>query len=546
MLQDAGMPLSFQKLFLVDPKAFSDCSADATVSREGLRQCVLASQTGRVNLPLGWTESNRRLSFCHVVTFALKSKPTKPTPPVHDEVEVKNPADPGAWDHFVCGTQINFAGNEALRLPRIQLEGPGGGDLIAFVIGLFITAFFVALGAPFWFDVLGRAVKLRAAGGKARDDALTTPDGGRGGGAPGGSALPPGPGGDEPFSPARNDIERRLPAGDLIALQGALGVERTGVWDRATRQRMADESLRLGLGGSDELTNQLYLALLGRSPAGLTVLQPPSSSIKLRAEDSRCTVTADALMRLVAFPGRVPITANTMNDDLRALAVLWRYKNEAESNPLPHTRPVRTRANARHELDDISAAELAAILEQSKRVPALTYARESAPWLDWALGELGQGEACDPAAKTRDASNPRILEYHAAAGSPADVESTAWCASFVSWVLTRYNQTCPPNTAVTSAAAPNASHFGGAGSSYGTSVWSATGAISWAAVPAAAPVLAGDVITFHVSTGHAGVNHVGFVLEVESGGAWVLSGNFSNRVGIDFFTVPAIVEIRRP
>ncbi|SFP30072.1 hypothetical protein SAMN05443579_11081 [Variovorax sp. PDC80] len=528
VVRDQNVPLSFMRLFQIDPDVFTDCSDDPSMSREGLRRCVLAAQDGRINLPLGWTGPNRRLSFCHPVVVERTTGSASGAR-----------ATPGSWVDGICGSRREFSGNEALRIPPMRLEGPGFWEILAFVAGLLVTAFFVALGSPLWFDLLGRVVKLRSAGGKARDDSLGEPSSGRGERSPtGGAGAPAGGSSEDPFSLARNEIERRLPAGDLIALQGALGVERNGVWDKATRQRMAEESRRLGLGDSDELTNQLYLALLGRSPAGLTMLQPPTSSLKLHAEDPRCAEAASALMGILAFPNRLTPLPKEMTDDLRALAVLWRYKKRSAA--LPHDRMVQFLPQDKHALDDISASELAEILDQARRTPPITYPRESAPWLDWALGEIGQAEAQDPAATTSELSNPRILEYLSVTKQTA-AEAVPWCASFASWVLTRYDSTRPVQAPSVAAASARADYFGGPGSTYGVSIWVNHGAAAWPA-----SVQAGDVVSMHLSTGHEGVNHMGFVLATDAAGAWAISGNYSNRVCIAYFKLADIVEVRRP
>ena len=538
LLQDRAGQASFAQLFLIDPKSFQRCSEDGTTGKEGLRRCVLASQTGLISLPLGWTEANRRLSFCHV-----NHLPPGEPPPAESGLDL-------------CGSTRYFAGNRALQIRPMIIVGPGWFEWLAFGIGLFVTAFFVALGAPFWFDLLGRVVKLRAAGSKARDDALTSPPGPQGGGsgAADADAKPSSEGtAAAPFSLARNDIERGLTANERIALQGALRVERTGEWDKPTRQQMAIENSKLGLGSLDELTHQLFVSLLGRSPAGFAPFQAPSSGLKLHAADSRCGPAASALMVALDFPSRIDPLPTTMDDELRALAVLWRYKSQAATEPVPHRRPVKARADRKHDLDDIDPAELANILALSASSPPTKLPRETPAWLDWALGELGQAEAGDGTTPTTvAASNARILQYLAAAGFPNSPESTPWCAAFATWVLTRHNASLTAGQ--TPAAVPSqdralAASFGSpAGRPFGTAVWAQGGPVAWPT-----GVLPGDVVTFRLAqgtrglkSGQQGVNHVGFVLEVDASGTWVLSGNFSNRVGIDHFPVASIDEVRRP
>jgi uncharacterized protein (TIGR02594 family) len=65
-----------------------------------------------------------------------------------------------------------------------------------------------------------------------------------------------------------------------------------------------------------------------------------------------------------------------------------------------------------------------------------------APWIDTAQAEVGEKEI--PGAK----ANPRIMEYHSAAGYWAKDdtgEKNAWCGSFVSWVMKKHGYTPPAN-----------------------------------------------------------------------------------------------------
>jgi uncharacterized protein (TIGR02594 family) len=61
-------------------------------------------------------------------------------------------------------------------------------------------------------------------------------------------------------------------------------------------------------------------------------------------------------------------------------------------------------------------------------VPKGTWGR--APWMPYALNELGQREI------PGDQDNPRIVEYHAATeGGGRAKDETAWCSSFANWSL---------------------------------------------------------------------------------------------------------------
>ena len=58
-----------------------------------------------------------------------------------------------------------------------------------------------------------------------------------------------------------------------------------------------------------------------------------------------------------------------------------------------------------------------------------TASQQQSEWISVAEQELGQKEI---AGKQH---NPRILEYHATTSGKAEKDETAWCASFVNWVL---------------------------------------------------------------------------------------------------------------
>lgn len=126
------------------------------------------------------------------------------------------------------------------------------------------------------------------------------------------------------------------------------------------------------------------------------------------------------------------------------------------------------------------------------------------------------------------------------------------CAACVSWVLKRHNASLPagqPAVAIPAQDPALVASFGSpAGRPLGTAVWSRGSLAAWPA-----GVLPGDVITFKLApstrglkSGQLGVNHVGFVLETDVSGAWIVSGNFSKCVGVDHFALASIDEVKRP
>ena len=484
MIEDQGGRISLTELFKSDPVSFNACVELPGATLAGLRQCVAASGTDTAGLPLGWTKRNRRLAFCQA------------TPLKFD--------DPLPATSWLCGDAASFPGHRALALQPIGLISSSWLTGLSFLLGCLVTAFFVALGAPFWFDVLGRVVKLRAAGAK-RDEpaaavAVATP-----GDAP--NAPKTGPE-LEPFSLARNEFERSLVPGDIVVAQTEMNLTQSGVIDGPTRAAL------LARFGMEEFSAANYLRLTGRASVtgSSSVVGGAPQTLYLNASDPRVQPLATALMKALNFPGRINSAEHTFTPELRALSVLWRYKRDAAAGvALPNREPVRL-AQTSGALDELSPALIGDMLA----VPASIYARDAAaPWLDVALGELGQTAAVK--ASTREASNRRILDYFEAAGDTTFTDSTAWCAAFVSWVL-RQPSAAPgkalPDKTVASKdfADPK---------SWGTLVWSRTkpGLTLTVAQP-------GDLVTLDWG-GAGGVDHVAFVLAVDPAGTHLhmLGGN---------------------
>ena len=75
--------------------------------------------------------------------------------------------------------------------------------------------------------------------------------------------------------------------------------------------------------------------------------------------------------------------------------------------------------------------------------PTLSNTDMGAPWIDTAEAEIGQKEVAG-----LQKANPRIMEYHQAAGFWAKDDTggkNAWCGSFVSWVMSKHGHTLPGN-----------------------------------------------------------------------------------------------------
>jgi hypothetical protein len=150
-------------------------------------------------------------------------------------------------------------------------------NLLVSLAGWLMLSIGCSLGAPFWFDLLGKLVKLRGAGGKG-DDGQAKADQAAGatnvttGGVlarslPGLSASPAVAA--EPMSDALNDAERALSADERLRLQRQLGLADaalTGVFDATTRQAIALWQDQNGHQRTGELTAAQITLLLAQTP----------------------------------------------------------------------------------------------------------------------------------------------------------------------------------------------------------------------------------------------------------------------------------------
>lgn len=168
---------------------------------------------------------------------------------------------PIGWDDGQLGRLA--AGGLALWLPTL--------------LGWLITAMAVTLGAPFWFDLLGKLVKLRGAGGKAE-----SPEADKAAGAQSITTTPPAtplsPSG-EPFSDALNDAEKQLTAPEIQSIQMRLGMRNeqiSGRIDGETRSAIRDWQGRQGFANTGILTPTEIYNL--RHPGVSTVNEQTSHS----------------------------------------------------------------------------------------------------------------------------------------------------------------------------------------------------------------------------------------------------------------------------
>ena len=530
----AGGPILLSgPLFLRDPDAFAGCAKLPGVDVQRLKSCVESASSGRLSLPVGWTARNARDALCRV---REGENGERHAPRVDHECPLQT-------KHHA------FAGDARLGIPPMALEGSAfwSWHTWLFLFGFIITAFFVALGAPFWFDLLGRVVKMRAAGEKPATEAEKSANAKlpAGGGAAPGETPAPDPetfDGLGPFTDAKNFIERIMAVADKVALQTSLGVTATGILDEATRRALVAraKALDIDLDGTDEVSLQAFLAIVGRLPNALSDL---ATSSKTRAPEATDTgkkagswgASPEPVAVSIASPSDFPAKVASLAAPLarllhfdeslaagkpsqRAMATLFLVKlalagkghtpSLAELDKLARSRRLNQLIDwdttARHPIETLDGAQLDVMRQSS----ASTIERSSARWLDWAFGELGQTEEDREAV---DASNPRIVEYLRAGngGTPLG-DATSWCGAFIAWVIQQYNGESPAQALP---AAP--------GSALAADSWK-----TWGAAVTPAEAQPGDVAIFHQNLQTRSGFHVTWVFRKEADGRlYVIGGN---------------------
>lgn len=513
--------------FVEDHQSFEDCALSSN-SRSAFTTCLLRAQERVVKLPMLWIDTTLGPQFCKAQMMVPAPAASAAEPTSSTACDATVPAVPG------------------LGLPEMRLvprDGSAWSRWLLWLGGILVTAIFASLGAPFWFDVLGRVVKVRAAG-VARDDpsgkaaaakGAPAPVAPAGGGAPDDPAGPARPG-DAPFATTRNAFEDGLVARDIVALQQVLRVRTaTGRLDKPTRQAIADYCRTNGLEPTEELSGELYRAIVGR-PARQTPAAAPSKRLHLGRVNEQVQPIANQLSATLQMAGRVPASETRFSFDLRALSVLYRFKREG-STPIERRdvfKLSRTNPGALDELDE-------ALIDEILKLPVGTAkAREPAPWLDWAIGELGQVEA---GSKTPGNSNPRICEYleMASQGASAQGDDTAWCGAFVAWVFAKArNEGLAPTPAPAVAQPLLASNW----SAYKNGASLNPGQSGAAAVNGALP---GDLVLFRpLGAGSSG--HVGFYVAHSSIHIEVLGGNQTKQgaVNLTSFDISDVLAVFRP
>lgn len=180
-----------------------------------------------------------------------------------------------------CAAQVRLYAVKDIGIPigwtdeqRSKLfDGPVG--VLSALIGWLVTAIAVTLGAPFWFDLLGKLVKLRGSGPKAAAEGGASNDGSPSTpsvSAPSPATQPAQTG--EASSDALNDDEHKLSASEIQRIQIALRMPNEKIssrLDMPTRNAISDWQISQKLAGTGELTGAQIQCLLygGTASAGV-------------------------------------------------------------------------------------------------------------------------------------------------------------------------------------------------------------------------------------------------------------------------------------
>lgn len=138
-----------------------------------------------------------------------------------------------------------------------------GGNFLFATLGWFITAVAVTLGAPFWFDLLGKLVKLRGSGPRANGDDKAAADGKASLLTTKGETVPVA---REAMSDALNDAERQLTVFEIERVQRGLQLpdaQVTGFFDATTRAAIKLWQNTQSDAATGELTASQIKQLLG-------------------------------------------------------------------------------------------------------------------------------------------------------------------------------------------------------------------------------------------------------------------------------------------
>lgn len=138
-------------------KITTNAGASALDSRRQIE--ALKDQTDAVlqdlAVPVGWSATNLRQQ--------LGCNPGQPA------------IDATGWEKFVveCSSNQQETGNVLIPLKVVELGIQHPVDSLRVILGWLISGLAIAMGAPFWFDLLGKIMNVRNSGGKPASESAT-------------------------------------------------------------------------------------------------------------------------------------------------------------------------------------------------------------------------------------------------------------------------------------------------------------------------------------------------------------------------------------
>ena len=202
------------------------------------------------------------------------------------------------------------------------------GNLALVLVGWLLTAIAASLGAPFWFDLLGKLAKLRAAGTKPPSTGEGEVSGGSpsppsGNGSGSGSTAASGPSGgmppgsSPPSNGALNGVEKDLAESEIRRLQRELmrllkrsDLAVNGVLDGSTRDAIRQWQSTRHYTTDGELTERQLSELLNHA-GGNTV--PPTAPASRPPVSPIPTSSLSGAQWAKKFPGSADIAASAPN-----------------------------------------------------------------------------------------------------------------------------------------------------------------------------------------------------------------------------------------
>ena len=163
------------------------------------------------------------------------------------------------WPKVFC--RKDGCASQVMALGSLQDAGNWG----VAIAGWLLTAVAVTLGAPFWFDLLGKLIKIRGSGGKPADSEAGAVPNSTTGGAPAANPTGGATAGQTASQDAINDAERGLTEDEVIRIQRALPVpadKQSGRLDLVTREAIATWQKKNGAVATGQLTQQQIHTLL--------------------------------------------------------------------------------------------------------------------------------------------------------------------------------------------------------------------------------------------------------------------------------------------